>query len=51
MKKILCFFGWHLWFAPYNQWIEEFDCIPLDNRIESKATCKRCGIKFKQQEQ
>ena len=46
-KSILCFLGWHQWVASLDDYIEEFGCIPLGNKICSKAVCSRCGKKYK----
>jgi hypothetical protein len=47
MKRILCFFGWHIWTSLLSDLIDEFGYVPLDNRISSKAKCERCGKLYK----
>ena len=45
-RKILCFIGWHSWTASYQDYIDEFGCVPL-NFVCSKAVCNFCGKTYK----
>lgn len=41
--KWLCYIGWHAWTAPLDAYVEEFGCIPMDNRVPKSSVCKYCG--------
>ena len=47
LRKILCFIGWHSYKASFEDYIEQFGHIPVDDRIADNATCEFCGKHYK----
>ncbi len=36
--KIQCKLGWHNWTCKIKDYLDEFGCVPLDNRVPMNAT-------------
>ena len=48
--KLMCYFGYHVWAASLEDYVEEFGCVPLDYAVASTSVCERCGKEYKDYE-
>lgn len=47
MDKVLCKIGWHSWTWKLSVENGIAETVRLNGDIPDRATCKKCGIKYK----